>query len=115
MSARPFVDENHLNPVLKVVTWLLLALMLLALSFRFLTRLFLKEIRQLRSDEILIILAFVCYHLDLDLNILNEAHSGARRQSISHGALTRGRNMGNLNERDPAQFYPAWPQGRMKS
>ena len=53
------VTSRNLNPILQVVTWLLLALTTLMVCFRFLTRYFLKTTRQLGLEDGFMILAFV--------------------------------------------------------
>ncbi|KAF2962728.1 hypothetical protein GQX73_g10845 [Xylaria multiplex] len=52
------VTDANLNPILQVVTWLLLALMSLILCFRQLTRCFIKAARPFAWEDILVALSF---------------------------------------------------------
>lgn len=59
-STKQRVIVTNKGTTLRVITWLLLAAMCLAISFRLLTRLFLKEVRRVRTDEVFLLFAFVC-------------------------------------------------------
>lgn len=54
------VTPFNLNPVVQIVTWLLLALTSLMLCFRVLTRYFLKATRKVGWEDALVIVAYVC-------------------------------------------------------
>ena len=54
------ITESNLNPVISIVTWLLLALMSLTLGFRLLTRFFLKANQTVGLEDMYIIAAYVC-------------------------------------------------------
>lgn len=60
------VTATDLNPVVQIVTWLLLALASLMLCFRILTNCFLKAGRTLGTEDILIFSAYVRYLLRAD-------------------------------------------------
>ncbi|KAI1778427.1 hypothetical protein F4818DRAFT_301247 [Hypoxylon cercidicola] len=53
------VTDSNLNPILQMVTWLLLALTALMLCFRFLTKFFLKTNQRFGWEEVLITSAFL--------------------------------------------------------
>ncbi|XXH04146.1 polyamine transporter tpo5 [Hypoxylon texense] len=53
------VTDTNLNPVLQMVTWLLLAMTALMLCFRFLTKFFLKTNQRFGWEEVLITSAFL--------------------------------------------------------
>lgn len=53
------VTPSNLNPVVQIVTWLLLALVSLMLGFRLLTRSFLKSNRKPGLEDILLFGAYV--------------------------------------------------------
>ena len=53
------ITESNLNPVLSIVTWLLLALMSLTLGFRLLTRFFLKANQAVGLEDFFIVAAYV--------------------------------------------------------
>lgn len=57
------VTQFNLNPVLQIVTWLLLAIMTLLLVFRLLATFFLKEKRELGLEDIFVLVSYVCRHL----------------------------------------------------
>lgn len=54
------VTESNLNPILQIVTWILLATATLMLTFRLLTRFFLKSKRTPGLEDILILVSYVC-------------------------------------------------------
>lgn len=54
------ITNSHLNPLIRIITWLLLAISSLMLGFRFLTRMYLKSNREFGLEDIMVILAFVC-------------------------------------------------------
>lgn len=64
------VTESNLNPVLQVITWLLLAITTLMLAFRFLTSFFLKSKRTPGLEDIFIIVSYVCFHFSSSLTPL---------------------------------------------
>jgi hypothetical protein len=57
-SSGVMVSPANLNPVIRVITWLLLAITTLMLCFRFLTKLFLA-VRKVGIEEALILTAYV--------------------------------------------------------
>lgn len=63
------VTDSNLNPVIQIVTWLLLALVSLTLCFRLLTRFFLKAHRKPGPEDILIFGSYVCQTFQI-LNLL---------------------------------------------
>ncbi|KAI2635819.1 hypothetical protein GGS26DRAFT_589485 [Hypomontagnella submonticulosa] len=54
-----FVDEFNLNPILQVITWLLLALCTLMVGFRLLTKFYIKSSRALLLEDIFILSAYL--------------------------------------------------------
>jgi hypothetical protein len=57
-SSGVMVTPANLNPVIRVITWLLLAITTLMLCFRFLTKLFLA-VRKVGIEEALVLTAYV--------------------------------------------------------
>lgn len=55
------ITESNLNPILQVVTWLLLAFTTLALSFRLFTNIIVKARMPVSMEDLLFLSAFVCY------------------------------------------------------
>ncbi|KAI4861997.1 hypothetical protein F4820DRAFT_451390 [Hypoxylon rubiginosum] len=53
------ITDSNLNPILQMVTWLLLAITALMLCFRFLTKFFLKTNQRFGWEEVLITSAFL--------------------------------------------------------
>lgn len=53
------VTDTNMNPILQMMTWLLLAMTFLMLCFRFLTKFFLKTNQRFGWEEVLITSAFV--------------------------------------------------------
>lgn len=56
-SARPRITSKDLSPVVQIVTWVLLAFILLAIILRLLTRYYL--LHRIKSDDLFIVIAFV--------------------------------------------------------
>lgn len=56
-DGRPKVTSTDLSPIIQIITWVLLAFILLAVVLRLLTRYYL--LRQIRSDDWSIATAFV--------------------------------------------------------
>lgn len=70
-SDRITITESNLNPVLQIVTWLLLAFTSLVLSFRLFTNIIVKGRMPVTLEDLLFLSSFVCiiWHLSLFSNI----------------------------------------------
>ncbi|KAI1079889.1 hypothetical protein F5B20DRAFT_541531 [Whalleya microplaca] len=55
---RTMVSESNLNPILQMITWLLLAIMSLMLCFRQLTRCFIKASKSFSWEDLLVLVSF---------------------------------------------------------
>lgn len=60
-SAGVVVTQSDLNPVLQIVTWLLLAITTLMLGFRLLASFFLKAKRVPGQEDVFILISYVCW------------------------------------------------------
>lgn len=56
---RPVITDENLNPIVQIITWLLLAINALTLTFRATTRCYLKNIRHFSVEDVLMFMAFV--------------------------------------------------------
>lgn len=94
------VTDTNLNPILQMMTWLLLAMTALMLCFRFLTKFFLKTNQRFGWEEVLITLAFVRGMTFLLLGSgfvlvgLTKGHLARGPRRISDGSPSRRRNLG---------------------
>jgi hypothetical protein len=55
------ITDSNLNPILQIVTWLLLAFTALALSFRLFTNIIVKGRMPVSPEDLLFLSAFVCF------------------------------------------------------
>ena len=55
------ITESNLNPMLQIVTWVLLAFITLALSFRLFTNIIAKARMPVSLEDLLFLSAFTCY------------------------------------------------------
>lgn len=60
-SDRIIINESNLNPLLQIVTWLLLAFTTLVLLFRLFTNILVKARMPVALEDLLFLSAFVCY------------------------------------------------------
>lgn len=85
------VTDTNLNPILQMMTWLLLAMTALMLCFRFLTKFFLKTNQRFGWEEVLITLAFLAGLGESVTVLLPEGEIwGKTRNDISNEQLTAG-------------------------
>lgn len=79
-GSRITITDSNLNPVVQIVTWLLLAFTSLVLSFRLFTNIIVKGRMPVSLEDLLFLSSFVCYvafcfHL---LDKLESDHLGFR-------------------------------------
>ncbi|KAL7622855.1 hypothetical protein AAE478_006534 [Parahypoxylon ruwenzoriense] len=85
------VTDSNLNPIIQMVTWLLLAMTALMLCFRFLTKFFLKTNQRFGWEEMLITSAFLAGLGESVTFLVPEGEIfGKERSDISDDELTAG-------------------------
>ena len=89
-SGRPHIDSTHLNPIVRVITWVLLATTTMALIFRLLTRCYLREKRNFAWEDGLILCSYVGslrHELGEERLTMEDVHTA----TINYDASTRKR------------------------